>query len=231
MIPMALPLAVLAVPGCLELKILHTKIFARSAIVIFGLAATLLWLGCLVITTGEPDPVYLKLARFWPEVKLEFFPLPVATAVLFSLLWVAVIRWNTENSVQALLNWSSGAALTWLLIMTLYLPIMDQVKSFRDVFSELGRHLPADVNCVTGGYLGEPQLAMLHYHNNLVIHRNLPEPPEGCSYSVFQYRKNMEEVDVPAIPGWRLAWKGRRPGDKKEFYVLYERVRDEQSIN
>lgn len=224
MLPMVLPLAVLAVPGCLQLQSLGVKIFARSAMGIFGTAAVLLWAGCFVIATEQPGFLYLKLAQFWSGVRLEYFPLQVAVAAFFSVLWVAVVRWNTDSSIQALLNWSSGAALIWLLITTLYFPIMDQVKSYRAVFTELGRHLPEDVNCVTGGYLGEPQLAMLHYHNNLIIHRNRPEPqPEGCSYTIFQYRKNMEEVEVPEIPGWKIAWKARRPGDKKEFYVLYRR--------
>ena len=224
MIPMLVPLAVLAVPGCLQLQPVGITIFARSAISVFGVAVVLLWVGCLVIATGQPEYLYVKLTHFWPEIQLKLSPLLVVIAAVSTLLWVVILRWHTDHSLQALLNWSSGAALVWLLVMTLYLPIIDQSKSFRTVFSELGQHLPVDVNCVMGGYLGEPQLAMLHYYNHLVIHRNRPEPePEGCSYTVFQYRKNMDEFVAPEILGWKKVWKARRPGDNKEFYVLYRR--------
>ena len=57
---------------------------------------------------------------------------------------------------------------------------------------------------------------------------NRPEPqPDGCNYTIYLYRKDMNEIEVPNLPGWQIIWKGRRPGDEKEFYVLYKRSLNE----
>ena len=109
-------------------------------------------------------------------------------------------------------RWLAGVALVWGLAMTLWLPWLDHAKGYRGVIAELKAH--AAPGCIAGRNLTEPQRAMFHYHAgvradqrdcpNLVVHTTQAKEPDPG-------------------PEWKLAWRGTRPGDSKEFFWLFKR--------
>ena len=100
--------------------------------------------------------------------------------------------------------------------MTLWLPWLDHAKSYRGMIAEMQRVRPKG-ECVNARDLTEPQRAMFHYFAGiraggkqdcplLLIHTSSAKPPALAE-------------------GWQLRWQGTRPGDTKEVFWLYERVR------
>ena len=96
--------------------------------------------------------------------------------------------------------------------MTLWLPWLDHAKGYRGLIAEMKAN--AAPGCIAARNLTEPQRAMFHYHAgvradvrdcpNLVVHTpEAKEPDPG--------------------PEWKLAWRGTRPGDSKEFFWLFRK--------
>jgi len=222
-IPMLLPLAVLATPGCLGLSNFGAKLLGRSGIILFSIAAVILWLVWLTAELKQPAVVYQYLRQQWPDVHVEFSLLLFALAAACSLFWLLLIRWNSGDAKQSVLNWSGGAALVWALIMTLYLPILDQRKSYRQIFTEIRDFLPGPGECVSSRYLGEPQRALLQYFAGLVTYRvEIPERHRNCNYLLVQYRGHAYDYLLASMPGWTSVWRGRRPRSD-EFFILYRK--------
>lgn len=223
-IPLLLPLSILAVPGCMRLTNLGVKILGRSGIILFGVAATLLWGVWIIAVLKQPEFLYQKITGWWTGVSFDYSLVLTTIAVITSFFWLWIIRWNATDPKQGVINWSSGVMLVWLMIMTLFLPVIDRLKNFQAVFTDLQLHLPKNADCVSSLYLGEAQRAMLQYYADLITYQeHVPERRRNCSYMLIQYRRMAYDYFKAEIPDWHPIWRGRRPGDDKEFYILYER--------
>jgi 4-amino-4-deoxy-L-arabinose transferase-like glycosyltransferase len=68
------------------------------------------------------------------------------------LAWVWLVRWRTGRHREAL--WKSlvlpagGVALCWLLLMTLWLPLLDYARSNRALVDRTRRHVPRLPGCI-----------------------------------------------------------------------------------
>ena len=69
-----------------------------------------------------------------------------ALAVAGTLAWLWLVRWRTGRHRHAL--WKSlvlpagGVALCWLLLMTLWLPLLDYARSYRPLIARIARQMP-----------------------------------------------------------------------------------------
>ncbi|WP_130471982.1 ArnT family glycosyltransferase [Candidatus Magnetaquicoccus inordinatus] len=143
--------------------------------------------------------------------------LPAAAATL--LAWQC--RPLLQLSQRALLSgWSAGITLVWLLLMTLWLPVIDYGKTYRGVFAELGQAVAqTEAHCIGSRNLGEPQRAMLHYFGQIKTKRlETGWPESGCPLVLWQY--SLDRSERPHFSGTTI-WQGERPGDTKERYLLY----------
>ena len=72
--------------------------------------------------------------------------------------------------------------------------------------------------CVVARNLTEPQRAMFHYFAGITS-----QPASaGCDWLVV----HTSEPREPKVPDeWHFAWQGTRPGDDKEFFWLFVRVK------
>ncbi len=230
-LPMLLPLTMLAVPGCLGLSDFWIKVWGRSAILLFSAAATLLWLIWAVAVFHWPDFIYQLLQQRWPDIQVGFSMPLFAIAAVVSLFWLLVIRWSSIDPRQSVLNWSGGVALLWALLMTLYLPAIEQRKSYRQVFTEIRDYLPGPEECVSSRYLGGGQRALLQYYAGLVTFRvEVSKRHRSCNYLLIQYRGQAYDYLLTGMPGWTSVWRGRREGNTEEFFVLYKKNRNILSI-
>ena len=112
------------------------------------------------------------------------------------------------------MRWLAGVTLVWGLLMTLWLPALDYEKSYRGVIADMQRHRPAGA-CVAARNLTEPQRAVFHYFAGI----SRPGKPD-CPLLLVHTAS--AEAPMPG-DGWKLAWRGTRPGDNKEFFWLFSR--------
>lgn len=219
-LPLLLPLAML---GVAELDTLPRG--AAAALDWFGMTtfflfAALIWIGFVAALTGKPAFAAALIAREVPHFQYRFNFLAVALAALLTLVWLVVVARSLRSTRRALVNWTAGITMVWMLAMTLGIPLIDQARSYRALASKVVAHLPPDFRCVARLNLGDAQRALLDYFVNLrTIREEFPAARE-CRALIVQTKP----PHAPAVgPQWEEVWRGSRPGDRNELFILYAR--------
>jgi 4-amino-4-deoxy-L-arabinose transferase-like glycosyltransferase len=206
-LPLLLPLALLASVGLEsvpEWLARPLRVLAVAGAALLGLA---LWLGWAAVFAGWAPAL---LEAYSPGFVPRLEPIALAAAAAITALWL--LSWRLALPAR----WLAGVTLVWGLAMTLGLPWLDHAKSYRGMIAEMQRVRPKG-ECVNARDLTEPQRAMFHYFAGIRA-----GGPADCPLLLVQ----TSSVKPPAIgEGWELRWHGTRPGDTKEFFWLYERVR------
>jgi len=107
------------------------------------------------------------------------------------------------------------------LVSTLWLPWLDNAKSYRGMFASMQRALPMDHGCLASRNLGEHERAMLEYVTGIVPLRREVRPDARCDFILLQDKAG--DRRAPLQDGWQLVWKGNRPGDNRERFSLFGR--------
>lgn len=219
-LPVLLPLAIL---GVAEIETMPRG--AASALDWFGMTtfflfAALLWLGWIAALTGAPAFAAQYLQREVPGFTYRFSFIAFALAALLTLMWLAVVARSLRSNRRAIVNWTAGITMTWMLMMTLGLPLVDQARSYRALAGRVVENLPRDFRCVARRGVGDAQRALLDYFANL---RTYPDDePSGQRCDAVLVQASPLRVP-PAPPGTYELWRGSRPGDRNELFILYRR--------
>src|SRR6185436_2651752 len=218
---MLLPLAIL---GAAELDSLPRG--AASALDWFGMMtflslAAIIWVGFFAATTGEPAAALAWITREVPDFKYRFSFLSCALASLLTLIWVVVVARSLRSTRRAIVNWAAGITMSWMLMMTLGLPLVDQARSYRDVSAKLVSELPLDFRCIARSNVGDAQRALLNYFANITT---VPiEMPASRECKVLLAQAAPLKMPRSVGPEWEEVWRGSRPGDRHELFILYKR--------
>lgn len=219
LMPLVLPLSLLATQGIGHLPAIGTAALSQTAR--WGLAALAitLWLGWLVLLTGFPAPLHATLLAYQPAFVAKVHWIHVATALGATGLAIWMLLRRAPHASLAVAQWTVAAALCWCLIATLWAPYLNAGKSYRTMVISLARALPS--GCVASLHLGEPQRALLEYFAAIKTVRLEVEPEAPCPALLVQ---GWRDAGAPApSPDWTLVWEGARPGDSRELYRLYRR--------
>lgn len=228
-LPLLVPLALLASTSANSLRRGAANALDWFGIMTFGLAAALLWLGWFALLSGHPMRLAARLARYAPGFRGEFSLFPFAISIVFSVLWVALVARIGPSNRRAFINWAGGITLAWVMAMTLWLPFIDTVKSYRPTFWSLKQALPADWQCLASQGLGESQRALLHYFAGIVTRRaERAGDASGCELLLIQTTASDKNSPGEA---WEKIWEGTRPGDRHERYRLYRLVEVRTAVN
>jgi 4-amino-4-deoxy-L-arabinose transferase-like glycosyltransferase len=214
-----MPLAFLAVAEVDTLPRGAASALDWFGVTTFGLIALLLWIGWAGALTGKPDFAVAWLTREVPDFRYRFHFIAFDLALLLSLIWVVVVARSLRSTRRAVVNWTAGIAMIWMLTMTLGVPLVDQARSYRALSARVAQLIPAG-HCVARGNLGDAQRALLDYFQGL---RTVPaSSPRArpCDVMIAQ----ASPTRIPAPPaGWVEMWRGSRPGDRNELFLLYRK--------
>lgn len=221
-LPMLLPLSLLAVSGIESPPVWLRNALSRIALWASGTVAVVLWAAWAALLIRWPADVSEMLESWRPGFAPGTQPLLTIAAALATAGWLAAMRERSHVQMGVPLTWAAGAALSWGLLMTLWLPYLDAGNSYRSLIADLQRHLPRVRSCLVNRGLGESQRAMLHYFAGITTHREGTPAAKSCSLLVVQVRGD----DRPPEHGeeWNVVWTGSRPGDAKERYWLLRRT-------
>lgn len=218
--PLLLPLALL---GVAELESIPRG--AASALDWFGMTTfflfgALIWIGWVAAITGQPEFAAAWLQREVPGFTYQFSFVAFSLAALLTLIWLAVVARSLRSTRRALVNWTAGITMLWMLMMTLGVPLVDQARSYRAVSSRIVQALPPDFTCVARRNVGEAQRALLDYFVNLTTIREEDPAAARCKALLVQ----ATPLRIPAAGfEWTETWRGSRPGDRNELFVVYRR--------
>jgi len=218
-LPMLLPLTLLATAALFTLRRGAANALDWFGIMTFALIAILLWWGWTGLLVDSPAHIthMLKDYRpgFVPRLQVNQFWI----AVFVTVLWMVLV-WRVGRSIRrSVINWAAGITLLWLLAVTLWMPWLDNSKSYRVMVESFQKALPASFNCVSGVQVGESQRAMLQYFGGVTVRA---QPRAECDLMLVQGNGSNPHNEDPQR--WNKIWEGGRPGDKGEHYWLYQRV-------
>ncbi len=217
------PLAVLAAFALPTLKRGAINAFDWFAVLSFTILGTFVWLVWLASITGFPPPLARNLARLAPGFEPHFKILSFSCAVIVTLCWCLLVRWRISQQPRVL--WrsvvlsSAGTTLMWVLLMTLWLPIINYSRTYRDVAQQIATHLPHDYECISPVRLGDAQIATFAYFGGMRFSFT-----DDCDVILRQDRSDYGEPSSMSQYIWRLIWEGRRVADRDERFRLYERI-------
>ena len=223
-LPLLLPLAILG-SGFVHRVPARVGLLASGllAAVTLGALAFAWWIWGHAFAHDGRVPSVEQLNRWLsPDFDFPFEPRAVAVAAAISIAWLAL--WGFRR-VSWLHLWCANVTAFWGVYMVLLLPWIDNAKSFRAPFEDLGAEIVNPARCVGSMGLGEPQRAMLQYVAGITTVRREVEP-RACRYLVLQSRGSGR---MPLLPmgDWDLLWEGRRPGERIERFQLWESPRIE----
>lgn len=221
------PLAVLAAFALPAIKRGLSAAIDWFSVFFFSLCAIGIWLIYAAMHTGWPGKMATNVAKLVPGYSPQFSWLTLTTAVLATLAWIALVRWRTARHRPAL--WKSlvlpagGVALGWLLLMTLWLPLLDQARSYRLLLDRIDRHVPVG-SCVLAPRASVGLLTALEYFGQHTVH-GLPgvehQPMASCNTLILTVASRQTP---PRLSGWVFVVRERQRTQNSESVAIYRRA-------
>lgn len=228
----------LALPALAALAAFALPTLSRSVsalidwftLIFFTGCALIVWVVWVAMMTGVPAKPAANVAKLAPGFVPEFSWLLFTVAALASLAWVWLVSWRVGAHRQAL--WKSlvlpaaGATLCWLLLMTLWLPLLDHGRSYGPLSRRIASLVPPQ-SCVLVDGLSGAQIAALQYHGQLTLVRSqAPDQPDAaaCRGLVVSPSSQPTLDQRVQLTQWAFKASVSRLTDRKERLLVYQRV-------
>jgi 4-amino-4-deoxy-L-arabinose transferase-like glycosyltransferase len=219
------PLAALAAFALPTLKRSVASLIDWFTLLFFTGCALVIWVIWIAMQTGVPRQPAANVAKLAPGFEPSFSLIAFVTAVAATLAWAWLVRWRTGAHRAAI--WKSlvlpagGATLCWLLLMTLWLPLLDYARSL----GPLSRQVASLVDkkaCVEIYGVGSAQAAALQYHGGLELRQATPQA--SCPYLVVDVNAQSTLSTAVNLPDWAFQATVRKPNDKTENMLVFKRI-------
>ena len=227
LLPILPPLAILAAFGLPTMKRSAINAVDWFAVLVLTGIAGFIWLGWIAEQTGWPEKMSAKIMHLAPGFVPSFNPFVFVLALATTIAWFLLVYWriSRQPSVlwRAVVLSSGGVILCWMLLLSLWLPWINQRISYASLSTEVTKQLPAKDYCVEA-FIGPSQRASLAYFGGVHF---AGFSDHDCEFLMLQHnRKQSEEPQLPAqyqLDQWQRIWNGHRAYDKDEMLTLYRR--------
>ena len=219
------PLAALAAFALPTLQRSVTSLIDWFTLLFFTTCAFAIWVIWIAMQTGVPRQPAANVAKLAPGFEPGFSLIAFVTAVAATLAWAWLVRWRTGAHRAAI--WKSlvlpagGTTLCWLLLMTLWLPLLDYARSLGPLSRQVAS-LVDKKSCVEIYGVESAQAAALQYHGQLELRQVSPQ--SNCPYLVVDVKAQARLSSVVNLPDWAFKATVRKPTDKTENMLVFKRV-------
>ena len=203
----------------------------------FSVVSMLIWGIWIAMQTGMSSKSVMFVSKMVPGFEPSFSWLPFLVAILGTLAWLYLVGWRVGRHRTAM--WKSmvlpagGTALCWLLLMTLWLPMLDFARSYAPLVHKVVETTGTQ-SCVQIYGLSPGQATAFAYHGPLKLQLLKPEQQslsiaeanqeDRCAWLIVDadVEKNLQSLNMTT---WRFVTKVRRPSDDNEDVLLYRRAK------
>lgn len=222
---LALPaLAALAAFALPTLKRSVAALIDWFTLLFFSGCAVFIWVYWISLQTGLPAQPAANVARLAPGFEHSFSLIPFLIAVAATLAWLWLVRWRVGRHRAAI--WKSlilpagGAALSWLLLMTLWLPLLDFARSYAVQVHRTMAVLQQPA-CVEVQGLGRGQIAAFEFYAKLAL--KPVDPKTNCPWLIVGKDASSLQPSVVDLNRWTLHSNVHHPYDRDENLLIYQR--------
>lgn len=193
----------------------------------FSGCSFIIWVVWIAMQTGVPAQPAANVARLAPQFQSSFSLATLFIAFCATLVWAWLVKWRVGKHRAAL--WKSlvlpagGAGLCWLLLMTLWMPLLNHAQSYtalvRNTQLALGAHAPHANSCIAVRYLPQGTVAALSTYGGLSLKPLTSET--DCPWLATEANESGVVPDWAEAAGWipyRLI--GNAVGHNEDFWLL-----------
>ncbi len=222
---LALPaLAALAAFALPTLKRQVAALIDWFTLLFFSSCGFTIWVVWVAMQTGFPAQPAANVARLAPGFMARFSVLDFVFAVLATLAWAWLVQWRVGRHRAAI--WKSlvlpgcGAALCWLLLMTLWMPLLNYTQSYNALVQRTAQQIDGK-GCVATFGLSQGQLAAFQVYGHMPL-----EPLRAtstCKWLLVEPQADMEPPPKVDMSVWAPRALERHPADGNEAVLIFQR--------
>jgi 4-amino-4-deoxy-L-arabinose transferase-like glycosyltransferase len=219
---LAVPCAVLAAFALPTLRRGVVNALDWFAVMCFSLTAATVWLGWIALQAGWPHQIADNISRQTRGYDIHIAWPATLIAGLGTLAWIVLVHWRLHSHPKGLWRGTAlsagGLITTWLLLATLWMPVLDYIRSYRDVSASLAHALtlyrqPGE--CVRTLNLGSGQRASFLVFNDIRFSFD-----SQCTLLLQQLSPHSLATGTAEYANHPALWQGRRGPDRHEMFRL-----------
>jgi len=190
----------------------------------FSTCGLTIWVIWIAIQTGMPAQPAANVARLAPGFVASFSWWTFAIAVLATLSWGWLVKWRVGRHRSAI--WKSlvlpsgGAALCWLLLMTLWMPLLNYGQSYTTVVRRVLAQLDVPGCAETLG-LSQGQIAAFQVYGHLELKSFGTSP--NCPFLLAEPGPELAMPQGFDLSNWTLHAVARHPVDGSGSVLIFKR--------
>jgi hypothetical protein len=182
-----------------------------------------IWVVWIAMQTGYPEQPAANVARLAPGFEHSFSFPAFVIAVLATLAWAWLVRWRAGRHRAAI--WKSlvlpsgGATLCWLLLMTLWMPLLNYAQSYTLLVQRTLAAMDTE-GCVEVQRLNQGQIAAFQWYGKLQL-----KPSTGRAQCPWLLREPDNDSGAPPLVDssqWTDQRLIRHPTDANESVWLFK---------
>ncbi len=190
----------------------------------FSCCGLVIWIVWVAMQTGMPAKPAANVQRLVPGFADHFSFTTFLIAACATLAWAWLVKWRAGRHRAAL--WKSlvlpagGAALSWILLMTLWMPLLDFARSYAPLARLVAQRV-GQAHCVQMVGLSAGQTAAFSYH--AALHLKPITQDAQCPWLIVDNDSASKAPLLTDMRQWTLRATMRRPSDDNEDVLLFER--------
>lgn len=223
----------LALPAMAALAAFALPTLSRSVsalidwftLLFFTGSAVTIWVVWIALQTGIPPQPAANVARLAPGFAHSFSYLPFFLALVATLAWGWLVNWRVGRHRPAI--WKSlvlpagGAVLCWILLMTLWLPLLEFARSYTVLTQSISAVVKTP-DCVQTHGLDRGQIAAFKFQAGLTLRAR--SEPAICPWLLVDRDAVPTLASAVDLRQWTPQYIGYRPTDRDDDVLLYRRI-------
>lgn len=192
----------------------------------FTASAIAIWVIWIAMQTGFPAKPAANVVKLAPGFIPQFSAVALVIALAATVGWGGLVWWRASRDRapiwKSLVLPAGGAALGWLLLMTLWLPLLDFARSYGPQVGSVMAVMGPSPGCVQTVGLSRPQVAALQYHGALTLERaGLQDECDWLIADIASWPASERMVNAGL---WKLKATLPRPTDKNDHLLVFRRA-------
>jgi hypothetical protein len=180
----------------------------------------IIWVVWLAMVTGIPPQPALNVSRLAPGFHYVFSVSTLLVAIVASIAWAALVRWRVGRHRSVI--WKSlalpagGATLCWVLLMSLWLPLLDYTQGYRPLIQKVQEKIPSH-DCIQIQQLPQDIRAALQWYGTYRI------ADTDCRWLLTRTDNPLALQDQINISPWLLVGSIHHPADRGKSFWIWQR--------